>query len=76
MVQQPLGGQGLTIEVSQSHPDTPYLAGLLRNGDQPDNTQHPQGTDVHAPDQIRTRIPIKRMTAVSLLRPHSHWDQL
>ena len=52
MVQQSLVGQGLTIAVLPSYPDKPYLAGLLRSGDQPDNTQHPQGTKVHAPSRF------------------------
>jgi hypothetical protein len=42
----------------------------------PDNTQHSQETDIHAPGGIRTCNPSKRAAADPLLRPRGHWDQL
>ena len=36
MAQQPLAGQGLIIEASRSHTDTPHSVGLLWMSDQPD----------------------------------------
>ena len=36
MAQQPLVDQGLIIEASRSHSDTPYSVGLLWMSDQPD----------------------------------------
>ena len=38
----------------------------------PDNTQHSQQTDVHAPGGIRIRIPSKRTAADPRLRPRGH----
>jgi len=35
MAQQPLGNQGLFVEVSRPHPDTPLSVGLLWTRDQP-----------------------------------------
>ena len=41
----------------------------------PDNTQHSQQTDIHAPGGIRTHD-LSRQAAVDLrLRPCAHWDQ-
>jgi len=37
----------------------------------PDNTQLSQGTDIHAPDGIRTRCPNKRSVSDP---PRCHWD--
>jgi len=54
--------------------------GLLWTNDQqvhiplPDNTQHLQETDIHAPGGIRTRKP--SAAAYPRLRPHGHWDRL
>jgi hypothetical protein len=42
----------------------------------PDNTQHSQETDIHAPGGIRTRNSIKRVAAEQRLRLRSHWDRL
>ena len=42
----------------------------------PDNTQHSQQTNIHAPCGIRTRNPSKRVAAYSRLRPRGHRDQL
>jgi hypothetical protein len=43
----------------------------------PDNTQHSQQTDIHAPGGIRTHNLSRRASADLLrLRPHSHWEWL
>jgi hypothetical protein len=42
----------------------------------PDNTQHSQETDIHAPGGIRTCNPSKRAAADPHLRSRSHWDRL
>jgi hypothetical protein len=68
MVQQPLVGQGLLIiEATRSHSDTPHIrqdsSGRVISPTQksvPDNKQHSQETDTHAPGGIRTRSPSKR----------------
>jgi hypothetical protein len=41
----------------------------------PDNTQHSQETDIHAPGGIRTRNPSQRAAADLRLRPSGHWDR-
>ena len=41
----------------------------------PDNTQHSQQTNIHAPRGIRIHNTSKRATADPLLRPRGHWDQ-
>ena len=41
----------------------------------PNNTQHSQQTDIHAPGGIQTRNPSKRAAANPRLRPCGHWDQ-
>jgi hypothetical protein len=40
----------------------------------PDNTQHLQQTDIHAPGGIRNFNPSRRSAASSRLRPLDHWD--
>jgi len=57
-------GQGLIIENSRSHTDTPHSIGLLWMSDQPptkrtapDNTQHSQETEIHAPLGFEPAIP-------------------
>jgi len=68
MAQQPPVCQGLLIiEGSQSYSDTPHSVGLLWTSYQPDtvtslpdNTQHSQQRDIHAPAGIRTRNPSMR----------------
>jgi hypothetical protein len=83
MSQQPLLGQGLLItDASRSQSDTPYsVVGLLWTSDQsyietlPDNTQHSQETDIHAPGGIRIRNPSKRAAADPRLRPRGHCDR-
>jgi hypothetical protein len=77
--QLPLGNGLFIIEASQ-HSDTPHSVGLLWKSDRPDaetslpdNTQHPQETDVHDREGIRTRNPSKGKAADPRLRPRSHW---
>ena len=41
----------------------------------PDNTQHSQQTDIHAPGGIRTHDLSKRAAADLRLRPRGHWDR-
>ena len=41
----------------------------------PDNTQHSQETDIHAPGGIRIHNPSKRAAADPRLRPRGHWDR-
>jgi hypothetical protein len=59
VAQQPLVGQGLLLLASRLHLGTPQSVGLLWTSDQPepDNTQHAQEIDIHAPRGIRTRNP-------------------
>jgi len=42
----------------------------------PDNTQHSQQTDIHAPGGIRTHNLNRRAAADLRLRPRGHWDRL
>jgi hypothetical protein len=42
----------------------------------PDNTQHSQETNIHAPGGIRTHNLSKRAVADPRLRPRGHWDGL
>jgi hypothetical protein len=42
----------------------------------PDNTEHPQQTNIHAPGRIRTRNPSKRSAADPRLRQLGRWDRL
>jgi len=39
----------------------------------PDNTQHSQEIDIHAPSGIQNRNPSKRVTTDPFLRPCSHY---
>ena len=41
----------------------------------PDNTQHSQQTNIHAPGGIRTRNLSRRAAADIDLRPRGHWDR-
>jgi len=52
------------------------LVGSLDEGSAllPDNTQHSQERDIHAPGGIRTRNPSKR-AAADPLRPRGYWDR-
>jgi hypothetical protein len=74
---QPLVGQDLffidtsiSISISSGWVISPTQRPL------PDNTQHPQETDIHSPGGIRTRNLSKRAAADLRLRPSGHWDIL
>jgi hypothetical protein len=41
----------------------------------PENTQHSQERDIHAPDWIRTRDPSKRVAADHRLSLRGHWGR-
>ena len=75
MTQQPLAGQGLHVESSRSHSDTAHSVGFLWTSDQPDNTQHWQQTDIHAPGGIQTRNSSKRTAAGPRLRQRGHYNE-
>jgi hypothetical protein len=84
MARQPLGGLGRLIfrGFTIGHLDTPHSVGLLWTRDQlvaetslPDNTQHSQETNIHAPVGIRTHNPSKRAAADPRLIPHGHRDR-
>ena len=70
----------LIIEASWLHSDTPSLidsSGRMISPTQrtlPDNTQHSQQRDIHAPCRIRTHNPNKRAAADPRLRQHGHWN--
>ena len=78
----PPGGQDFLIhEVSRSHTTTHYIpsdfSGRMINWSQrslPDNTQHSQQTDIHAPGGIRTHNLSKRVAAVLRHIPRGYWD--
>jgi hypothetical protein len=42
----------------------------------PDNTQHTQQTNIHAPGGIRTHDRSRRAAVDLCLRPRGHWDRL
>ena len=83
LVQQPPVGHGLLIhEVYRSHTTTHHSrqdsSGRVISPSQrplPDNTQHSQQTDIHAPGGIRTHVRSRRAAPDVRLRPHSHWDR-
>ena len=83
MALRPNAGHDLLIhEVSSSHPTrhhSPYdSSGRVINPSQrniPDNTQHSQQTDIHAPGGIRTHNLSSRAAADLRLRPRGHWDR-
>ena len=41
----------------------------------PDNTQHPQQTNIHDPDGIRTHDRNRRAAVDLRLRPRGYWDR-
>jgi hypothetical protein len=45
-------------------------------GPLPDNTQHSQEANIHAPDEIQIHNSSKWVAADPRLRPHGHWDWL
>ena len=75
-------GHGLLIlEVSRSHTTTHHSrqdsSGRVISSSQrplPDNTQHSQLTNIHAPGGIRTHDLSRRAAANLRLRPRGHWD--
>jgi len=79
---RPNAGQGLLIhEVSRSHTTTRNSrqdsSGRVIGSSQrpiPDNTQHSQQTNIHAPGGILTHVVSRRAAADLRLRPRGHWD--
>jgi hypothetical protein len=77
-------GQGLLIhEVSRSHTTTHHSrydsSGRVISSSQrplPDNTQHLQQTNIHAPGGIRNNNLSRRAAADLRRRPRGHWDLL
>ena len=80
---QPNTGHGLLIlEVSRSHTTTQHIwqdsSGQVISSSQrplPDNTQHSQQTNIHAPGGIRTHDLSRQAAADLCLRPRGHWDR-
>ena len=79
----PRGGHShLTHEVSRSHTTTHNSrqdsSGRVISSSQrpiPDNTQHSQQTNIHAPGGMRTHNLNRRAAADQRLRPLDHWDR-
>ena len=67
--------QGLIMEASRSHLDTPQSVGLLLTRDQPD-AETSDNITLRAPGGIRTRDPSTRAAADPRLRPGGHRDRL
>ena len=72
----------LIHEVSRSHKATHHSrqdsSGRVISSSQrplPDNTQHSQQTNFHAPGWIRTHDLSRRAAADLRLRPRGHWDR-
>ena len=65
-----------------THKDTPQSVGSSgrwigpSQRPLPDNTQHSQQTEIHAPGGIRTCNPSRRSATHPRLRPLGHWDRL
>ena len=82
MVQLPLAGHSLVIEVLRSHSDTPYAVGLLWTSDrlvvETSTWQHTtlNETDIHAPGRIRTHNSSTLAAADPRLRLRGYWDRL
>ena len=80
--QQHIVCQGLLLEASRSHSDTPHSIGFLWTNDRPitqaSTWYHTILTrDIsHAPGGIRNLNPSKRAAAHPHLRTRGHWDQL
>jgi hypothetical protein len=81
--QQPTVGQGFIIvqvlHNAQTHHTRYGSSGRVISPSQrpvPDNTQHSQQTDTHAPGGIRTRNPYKAAAENPRLRPRGHCQQL
>ena len=83
LARQPPVGQGFLIhEVFRSHTTTHHSrlasSGRVISSSQrplPDNTQHSQQTNIHAPSGIRTYNPSRRAAADLHLRPRGHRDR-
>ena len=77
----PVGYDLLIHEVSRSHTATHHnqdFSGQVISPSQrpiPDNTQHSQQTDIHAPGGIRTHNLSRRAAAELRIRPRDHWDK-
>jgi hypothetical protein len=79
----PVAGFSLLVfEVSKSHATTRHIrqdsSGRVINPSQrplPDNTQHSQQTNIHAPGGIRTNNLSRRAAEDLRLRPRGHWDR-
>jgi hypothetical protein len=80
---QPSAGYGLLVhEVSWSHTTTRhsrwYSSGWVISSSQrplPDNTQHTQQTNIHAPGGIRMHDRSWQAAVDLRLRPRGHWDR-
>jgi hypothetical protein len=79
MARQPLAGQDLLIfEASRLYHTRSNYSGRVISPSQrllTANTQHLQGTDIHASGGIRTLSPNKRAAAHPHLRPRGHQDR-
>jgi hypothetical protein len=78
----PVGQGPLIKEVSRPHTTTHHsrydFSGQMISPSQrplPDNTQHSQQTDIHAPGGIRIRLHSRRAASNLRLRPRGHWVQ-
>ena len=79
---RPNAGHGLLIlEVSRSHTtqhSRQDSSGRVISSSQrplPNNTQHSQQTNIHAPGGIRTHELSRQAAANLRLRPRGHWDR-
>ena len=80
---RPYVDHGLLIhEVSRSHTTTHHnrldFSGRVTSSSQrpvPDNTQHSQQTNIHAPGGIRTHNLSRQAAANLRLRTRGHWDR-
>jgi hypothetical protein len=79
---QPSAGYGLLVhEVSRSHITMRHSCrnpGRVVSSSQrplPDNTQHTQQTNIHAPGGIRIHDRSRRVAADLRLKPRGHWDR-
>jgi hypothetical protein len=83
LAQQPPVGQGLLVhKVFRSHTTTNHRRWnssgrviSLTQRSLPDNKQHTQHTDIHAPGGIRTHYLSRRAAADLSLRPRCYWDR-
>ena len=83
LAQEPQVGQSPLIhEISRSHTTTQHSRQdssrrVISSSQRPlpDNTQHSQQRDIHAPVGIRTHNCSRRSATHLHLRPRSHWDR-